>query len=73
MHRLKPTDVESEKEKSQQPLGPVDVGDVLPPLTPKNEKGEDVQIADLAAESGVIMFLVPKADTRKHFLFGLLV
>ena len=51
----------------------VDIGDVLPALTFKNEKGEDVQIADLAAESGVVIFPVPKADTRKYFLFGLLV
>ena len=44
-----------------------DIRDVLPVPTPKNEKGEDVQTADLTAESGVVIFL---ADTRKFLLFG---
>lgn len=48
-----------------EPLAPVDIGDVLPALTLKNEKDEDIQIADLAAEKGVVLFLVPKADTRE--------
>jgi peroxiredoxin Q/BCP len=38
----------------------------LPNLTLKDEKNEDIQIADLASEGGVVLFLVPKADTRKH-------
>ena len=42
----------------------VDIGDALPSLTLKNEKGEDVEVSTLAAEKGVILFLVPKADTR---------
>lgn len=45
-------------------LPPVDIGDTLPTLTLKNEKNEDIQIADLASEKGVVLFLVPKADTR---------
>ncbi|KAL1689543.1 thioredoxin-like protein, partial [Schizophyllum commune] len=38
---------------------------VLPSLTLKNEKDEDVDIGALAAkaERGVVLFLVPKADT----------
>jgi len=44
-------------------LSLIDIGGDLPDLTLKNEKGEDIQIANLAAEKGVILFLVPKADT----------
>jgi len=45
-------------------LSAIDIGDSLPSLVLKDEKGEDIQIADLADEKGVILFLVPKADTR---------
>ena len=45
-------------------LSLIDIGGNLPDLTLKNEKGEDIQIANLASEKGVILFLVPKADTR---------
>ncbi|KAI0700299.1 peroxiredoxin Q [Cytidiella melzeri] len=41
----------------------IDIGDTLPTLTLKNEKDEDLEISTLAAEKGVILFLVPKADT----------
>lgn len=44
-------------------LPSIDIGDSLPTLTLKNEKNEDVQIADLTSEKGVVLFLVPKADT----------
>ncbi|THG94975.1 hypothetical protein EW026_g6590 [Hermanssonia centrifuga] len=44
-------------------LKAIDLGDTLPSLTLKNEKGEDVEVANLAAEKGLIFFLVPKADT----------
>jgi len=44
-------------------LASLDIGDTLPSLTLKNEKGEDVEVATLASEKGVILFLVPKADT----------
>lgn len=46
-------------------LATIDVGDALPSLTLQNEKGEDVEVSTLAAEKGVILFLVPKADTRE--------
>ena len=42
----------------------IDIGDVLPSYTLKNEKDEDVDVATLTAEKGVVIFLVPKADTR---------
>ena len=42
----------------------IDIGDSLPSLTLKNEKNEDINVADLTAEKGVVLFLVPKADTR---------
>ncbi|KAF8344815.1 AhpC-TSA-domain-containing protein [Amanita rubescens] len=58
----KSVDVEEEKDKPE-PLAPIDVGGALPTLTLKNEKDEDIQVADLASEKGVVMFLVPKADT----------
>ncbi|PPQ80134.1 hypothetical protein CVT25_001433 [Psilocybe cyanescens] len=41
----------------------LEIGDSLPELTLQNEKGEDVKVAELGAEKGVILFLVPKADT----------
>ncbi|KAG6875926.1 hypothetical protein C0993_006778, partial [Termitomyces sp. T159_Od127] len=44
-------------------LAPINIGDVLPSVTLKNEKGEDVDIARLGDEKGVVLFLVPKADT----------
>jgi len=50
------------------PKKPVAVGEVLPDVLLKNEKGEDVRVADLAKETGVIIFAVPKADTRKSLL-----
>lgn len=50
-------------------LATIDIGDSLPSFTLKNEKGEDVDVATLAAEKGVIFFLVPKADTRQSSLF----
>jgi len=48
---------------SSNALPSIDIGGSLPELTLKNEKGEDIQVADLASEKGVIIFLVPKADT----------
>lgn len=41
------------------------IGDLLPTVTLKNEKDEDVNVAELAAEKGLILFLVPRADTRQ--------
>jgi peroxiredoxin Q/BCP len=57
------SDAEVEEENSDDDL-PLEIGDSLPSLVLKNEKGEDIQVADLAAENGVVLFLVPKADTR---------
>lgn len=42
----------------------VDVGDTIPSVTLKNENGEDVETSGLVGERGVVLFLVPKADTR---------
>ncbi|KAG2064385.1 AhpC-TSA-domain-containing protein [Suillus decipiens] len=42
---------------------PIDIGDILPSMTLKNEKGEDIDTGSITAEKGVILFLVPKADT----------
>ncbi|KAI5119413.1 hypothetical protein M0805_004900 [Coniferiporia weirii] len=40
------------------------IGDSLPDLVLKNEKDEDVNVQSIAADSaGVVLFLVPKADT----------
>jgi len=44
-------------------LDAIDIGDQLPTVTLKNEKGEDVEIGKLADEQGVVLFLIPKADT----------
>ena len=63
---------ESDKKDSEDLIGNIDIGDSLPSITLKNEKGEDVDIANLAAEKGVILFLVPKADTRQFPGFFLL-
>ncbi|KAG8221416.1 thioredoxin-like protein [Butyriboletus roseoflavus] len=41
----------------------VDIGESLPSFAVKNEKGEDIDTASLTAEKGVVLFLVPKADT----------
>ncbi|KAK1223607.1 thioredoxin peroxidase dot5 [Marasmius sp. AFHP31] len=55
----------SKKTKTVVPDIPsIDIGDPLPTLTLKNEKDEDVDVSKLAAEKGVVVFLVPKADTR---------
>jgi len=53
----------AEEEDTETKLAPIDIGDVLPSVTLKNEKGEDVDVAELAAEKGVVFFLIPKADT----------
>jgi len=60
------SDPESEEEPEagdSSALSLIDIGGSLPDLTLKNEKGEDIQVANLASEKGVILFLVPKADT----------
>lgn len=51
-------DVDDEPE-----LDAIDIGGQLPSLSLKNEKGEDIEIAKLTDDQGVVLFLVPKADT----------
>jgi peroxiredoxin Q/BCP len=46
-------------------LAAIDIGDTLPSHTLKNEKDEDIDVSTLIAEKGLVLFLVPKADTRK--------
>lgn len=48
-------------------LAPIDVGDSLPSYILKNEQGEDVDVANLADEGGVILFSIPKADTCESY------
>ncbi|WVQ85427.1 hypothetical protein IAT38_007592 [Cryptococcus sp. DSM 104549] len=38
-------------------------GDVLPSIVLKDETGKEVDVATLAGEKGVVLFLYPKADT----------
>ncbi|KAF7792706.1 hypothetical protein EIP86_003804 [Pleurotus ostreatoroseus] len=54
---------EAESAPKEEALKPIEIGDSLPTLTLKNEKGEDVEVAELTKEKGVVFFLVPKADT----------
>jgi hypothetical protein len=48
-------------------LAQIDIGDSLPSYILKNEQGEDVDVANLADENGVILFTIPKADTRESY------
>jgi len=41
----------------------IDLGEILPSLVIQNEKGEDVDTTSLTVDKGVVLFLVPKADT----------
>ncbi|KAF9223016.1 AhpC-TSA-domain-containing protein [Gyrodon lividus] len=41
----------------------IDIGDTIPSVVLKNEKGEDVDTSTLTAAKGAVLFLVPKADT----------
>ncbi|KAJ7763040.1 AhpC-TSA-domain-containing protein [Mycena metata] len=57
---------EDEAEEDGEPaekLASIDIGDSLPTLTLKNEKDEDVEVSSLTADKGLVLFLVPKADT----------
>jgi uncharacterized Rmd1/YagE family protein len=45
-------------------LPPVEVGEKLPSFVLKNEKDVDVDVSTLTGEKGLVLFLVPKADTR---------
>ncbi|KAF8181407.1 thioredoxin-like protein [Mycena galopus ATCC 62051] len=54
---------DGEDEDDSAKLTPIDIGDSLPTLTLKNEKDEDVEVASLTEDKGLVLFLVPKADT----------
>ncbi|QRV93182.1 AhpC/TSA domain-containing protein [Ceratobasidium sp. AG-Ba] len=54
---------EAPAEASSSSSKELQVGDVLPSLTLPNQSGTDVDIGALAKEQGVILFLVPKANT----------
>jgi len=56
-------ELEDDTDEEEAKLQSVEVGDPLPSITLKNEKGEDVDVAKLADDQGVVIFLVPKADT----------
>lgn len=47
-------------------INSIQIGDILPSIILKNEKGEDVDAATLAQDKIVVIFLIPKADTRKY-------
>jgi len=63
--KAKPSAVVEPLSASESSEGPknIDVGETLPSLVLKNEKGEDVDTTSLTVEKGVVLFLVPKADT----------
>jgi peroxiredoxin len=50
-------------------LSPMAVGDTLPSFVLKNEKDEDVDVKSLTEDKGLVLFLVPKADTRPFMFF----
>ncbi|KZO90784.1 AhpC-TSA-domain-containing protein [Calocera viscosa TUFC12733] len=55
---------EAPKEAPKEPAGELELGDLLPELTLKNQAEEDVAVKSLAgADKGLILFLVPKANT----------
>ncbi|KAI0055698.1 AhpC-TSA-domain-containing protein [Artomyces pyxidatus] len=59
-----PAVVEAAAPTTEEPaLAPIDIGDSLPTFVLKNEQEEDVDVATLAADKGVILFTIPRADT----------
>ncbi|KAH9476121.1 Peroxiredoxin bcp1 [Psilocybe cubensis] len=61
-----PAVAETEAEGSKDapvPIKQLEIGDNLPALTLQNEEGGEIKVAELAAEKGVVLFLVPKAAT----------
>lgn len=42
------------------------IGSVIPKITLKNEKGEDIDVSTLVKGTGVVIFAAPKADTREY-------
>ncbi|CAK5276819.1 unnamed protein product [Mycena citricolor] len=53
----------AQNDKTEKELAAIDIGDSLPSITLKNEKDEDLDVATLTADQGLVLFLVPKADT----------
>lgn len=49
--------------------GGLQIGDTIPEITLKNEKDEDVDVKELASK-GLVLFLVPKANTRTLISFS---
>lgn len=62
--KAKAEEEEEENELSDAPPLGLELGDLLPEMTVKNEKDEDVNVRELAAK-GLVMFVVPKANTRE--------
>ncbi|KAF7324496.1 AhpC-TSA-domain-containing protein [Mycena kentingensis (nom. inval.)] len=56
-------DDEEEAAEEEPEVATIDIGDSLPSLTLKNEKDEDVEVSSLTEDKGLVLFLVPKADT----------
>jgi len=54
---------EKDAEGEPENVNALDLGDPLPDIVVKNEKDEDVPVQDLTKENGVVLFLIPKADT----------
>jgi hypothetical protein len=50
-------------------LESIDIGGSLPTLKYGNENGDDIRVANLANEKGVVLSLVSKADTRTLVVF----
>ncbi|KAI0321437.1 thioredoxin-like protein [Amylostereum chailletii] len=65
------TPAAADEEKSSS-LAPIEIGDTLPSFILKNEQGEDVDVAAIAAEKGIVLFSVPAADTRASVVLTLI-
>ncbi|KLO12335.1 AhpC-TSA-domain-containing protein [Schizopora paradoxa] len=60
--KAKPS-TDADVEEETEGVKAVELGGPLPDITVQNEKGEDVRVQELTKEKGVVIFLVPKADT----------
>ncbi|KZV93963.1 AhpC-TSA-domain-containing protein [Exidia glandulosa HHB12029] len=58
-----PDTIPEEEDDAGEEIKALEIGDVLPDITLKTEKNEDISIKSLAEETGVVLFLFPKADT----------
>jgi AhpC/TSA family len=57
------TETEAATAKTKKAKKGLDVGDQLPDVMLLDEEGEEVKIADITAEKGIILFAYPKAST----------